>query len=63
MDRSTIAAELARARWDGTTKAERKEHSDVMNAAKMKATTKAQRKAAARKAAAARWGKKKGASK
>ncbi len=50
---SEAAAELGRQRWKGVSKKKRKEHSKMMHAAK----TPAERSAIAKKAAAARWGK------
>jgi hypothetical protein len=53
------AQEMARKRWKSTSKAERTEIAQALNAARQKATTPKQRSEIARAAAAARWGKKK----
>jgi hypothetical protein len=58
---SKAAAELARTRWRRTTKAERQQVARDMNQAKMDAMTPERRSEIARKAAQARWKKKKNA--
>ena len=49
------AQELARKRWQDKTDAEKSNHAKMMSAARQEAMTPAQRKAAASKAAKARW--------
>jgi hypothetical protein len=52
------AQEMARKRWKGKTDEEKAEHAKMMSDARQEATTPEQRKAAAKKAAKARWAKK-----
>jgi len=55
------AQELAKKRWEGKTEEQRREHAKMMSDAV--SLSPAERKARAKKAAAARWGKKSGAKK
>jgi len=57
------AAALGRLRWKGSSREERTEHARLMNEAKLTAMTPEQRKEVAQKAAKARWGKRKPATK
>ena len=59
MENKNPAAALARMKWDGMTKAERKAEIDRLQAARHAATTAEQRSDIARKAAQKRWAKKK----
>jgi len=53
------AQEMGRKRWEGATEEEKAEHARMMNDARAAATTPKQRSAAAKKAAEARWAKRK----
>jgi hypothetical protein len=49
------AQQLGKKRWEGATEEEKSEHARMMSAARQEKLTPEQRKAAARKAAKARW--------